>query len=1483
MKKRLIGSLLMGALLVSSVSTLTSCKDYDDDINGLKGEINALSSSVAEKEAAIKTLIANLETAYKQADTELEKAYKEADANLENAYKQADATLKKGYEDGDVATLAAAKTAIAEAKGALEKTINEKYNELKAKNDAQDIAIAKAQSDASSALSLIADLQAKKADKTEVEAVANDLKTAVTRIENLETKLSTLEPKVAKAVKDIEALETAVKAQDAAIKAVESLANTNKSDIAKLRSDLEAGLNKAASDLATAKSQLSTEIKNVETTLGNSIEATNTRIDNVRTELLNTTTVIDTKYNVITIMLSKALRSLVYMPTLYVDGIETIEYPYEVDTLLTRVNVNTWDRTENGEIKTIADVKDYRNPTTLVKGTDWFVYGPAWPVYYHQNPSVSSTKYSNIIGYYAYDVETMTRSTLLPGNENNVWGITSPEKYANGDMLFKNGAVLTAGLQIATPELIQNVKNNSSSSYYSYNSTTTHNPGQHSSKDVIVALQASSDVNGKDTVITSDYAMLYPEKIWIEGLVWKKGTETGDFPTYWYKDNTRIKNFWTSERGYSNYFEANPTTNFANRDEVGTYDAQKIHVWDTPEEALNNPADIELFLDDLDGVNIMQYIGVHFVHEAQTKAGVDRHPGTWAYNDDELKHFGLRWYLDVVDYSATNKTNPQNIIRTRDSRYVHFTGEQKDANNAQFINATTIIANDVQDIDGVNETFLDTKQVAATIAAAGREPLLRIRLYHMTKADMYSEYQDEALDINGNKYALDCGPKRPILDGYVRVRISKSELKEVAYPEFQKETFDLCNALTKETNWTLFDEKVLADGLGLEHDQFDALYSPELDRTGKLIQYSKPRNYSNLTAGDQGAQYYGFFNETAANRAIEIDGNKVVIKGDIGEITYRQNTQGTTNDGFVWTISPEELEAITHDVPVGTEFTIERYIHFTGHFEGNRGAKYDDVFVKLTRTIKRAEIPVAKLKNQNDDYYRFEKYVNPATGSAATYLSGFEAVAWNAPYPKDAESANTPAMMTVPFENNINNAFLNNNGVNAPAFDVPARTMNGWKYYFSPIEVEITALNGTTYVLTPKRGKDDNLFNKFICAYYKSDKHPFHITANGADKTDVAANRSTGALDNNIKANEVENNKIIAQCAIRYNTNTRSNPYVDGVFANDTLYAIAKTAYATQPEYEPIAILNTTTGAVTLLHESNNNKWLTANSQPLNGDNLQENIYTELALNAFGYDEDVYETGQNPIHKQLRAWIGIIAKYANCDIALQMSDVNKKNENTFATWMNGWERPINVFSGEREAIDAKNNGNYIYLVDILDMYDWRGYALDSSNKKTFTASQVANYRGGMFGAQTWLWAYYGIKKFDIDVTEANVQTTLHWGTEFKKLSEVSHNLEFYAGSGSSAKRKNAVVPVTFSLRTPVDYCYASKNEDLRRELGFYTADDATGFNSQKAKYGYIFYTNNGDNVQDFYLKVPIKVYYDWGWITATDLTIKVHGSIGNND
>ncbi|WP_257009414.1 hypothetical protein [Hoylesella timonensis] len=36
MRKKFLSTLLMGALVTASMSTFTSCKDYDDDINNLQ-------------------------------------------------------------------------------------------------------------------------------------------------------------------------------------------------------------------------------------------------------------------------------------------------------------------------------------------------------------------------------------------------------------------------------------------------------------------------------------------------------------------------------------------------------------------------------------------------------------------------------------------------------------------------------------------------------------------------------------------------------------------------------------------------------------------------------------------------------------------------------------------------------------------------------------------------------------------------------------------------------------------------------------------------------------------------------------------------------------------------------------------------------------------------------------------------------------------------------------------------------------------------------------------------------------------------------------------------------------------------------------------------------------------------------------------------------------------------------------------------------
>ena len=41
MNKKFLSAILFGALMVGSAGTFTSCKDYDDDIDGLQKQIDA--------------------------------------------------------------------------------------------------------------------------------------------------------------------------------------------------------------------------------------------------------------------------------------------------------------------------------------------------------------------------------------------------------------------------------------------------------------------------------------------------------------------------------------------------------------------------------------------------------------------------------------------------------------------------------------------------------------------------------------------------------------------------------------------------------------------------------------------------------------------------------------------------------------------------------------------------------------------------------------------------------------------------------------------------------------------------------------------------------------------------------------------------------------------------------------------------------------------------------------------------------------------------------------------------------------------------------------------------------------------------------------------------------------------------------------------------------------------------------------------------
>ena len=54
MKRKYFSALLMGALTVASVSTFTSCKDYDDDISNLQQQIDSNAKAIKELSDLIK-------------------------------------------------------------------------------------------------------------------------------------------------------------------------------------------------------------------------------------------------------------------------------------------------------------------------------------------------------------------------------------------------------------------------------------------------------------------------------------------------------------------------------------------------------------------------------------------------------------------------------------------------------------------------------------------------------------------------------------------------------------------------------------------------------------------------------------------------------------------------------------------------------------------------------------------------------------------------------------------------------------------------------------------------------------------------------------------------------------------------------------------------------------------------------------------------------------------------------------------------------------------------------------------------------------------------------------------------------------------------------------------------------------------------------------------------------------------------------------
>ena len=755
MRKKIISALLLGLFTVASTSTFVSCKDYDDDISDIQGQVTSQNSALE----ALKTKVATAETAI----TSLESAQRTLEGKVD-----ANATAATN-------AINAAKTELQTAIDAVKGTAAKNAAELAKVDGKISDAIEKAKAEIQVALNLKADLA--------------DLQAAQNELTNVSNKLNTLSDKYTQFIGEYTSLKAALDAQKAVLES--AIATGDAETLSKAKAEVAALETKLNGAMSTLKTNLETEINGVagkvttlETTVGELKAAhdgfatkeqyntlnnqlttiLNEKIPAVEQSVTNLEKKVGKNINVISAALAKALRSLVFQPDLYVDGIESFEYPFRVDTTLVSTTVPDYTRAQRpSETAThkISQVTDYKHGV----GSVTLVSPLVWPVEYHANPSNTDTKFSNIKGFAVREAEVISRAA------SNV-KFNAVEKYLDGSQLFQNkNGIITVGIQVADADKSKFVDARGNIIKGAVATGT----------DYIAALQSYSSLNGtvgKDTVITSDYAMLYPEKMWVEGLVWTK-------------DLASKKATLNDEKGV----DQKPAS--ADHDgRPGTFSGceKKCHVWDTPVEALNDDSEdaVQLYYDDKTGIQLDKYLGIHMVRETATKsAKTFKAPETVNFTSAKLGQYGLKYEFELVYYIIDSN-------KTSDSKFCNL-----DAKTGRII-AQNVMA--------------DEKPGEQSASSINREPLVRV-LVKDIKTDKV--VKDGYILVHITKEAPGVDP----------------ENAKVVDLHTYTHKFDLCNGVTFDaTTYSEFNQYVLTDGLdNLTKKEFDAQYKIDaISTTGEV-------------------------------------------------------------------------------------------------------------------------------------------------------------------------------------------------------------------------------------------------------------------------------------------------------------------------------------------------------------------------------------------------------------------------------------------------------------------------------------------------------------------------------------------------------------------------------------------------------------------------------------------------------------------------
>lgn len=355
----------------------------------------------------------------------------------------------KGYQSEATTAAQAAKDAAAKAQTTADKAEKDAA-EAKALAEAAKSAAAQAKADA--VAEIIKELEGY--------ATADDLDAVADRITAVEATLKTLT-----GGSDVTNLAQAVATLQNQVKALEKYTT--------LLEQLNA-LGNAAEQIKKATDAITTINGEINTIKSNYSDLTED-VSGLDKKLNTLSTLVGSINQNLVVIMGKQLRSLVFIPELYADGIESVEYEYNAfKPWLTATGSLTNVKNEEGVFCTVISKPEMWNFTR--QGAEK-AFNPVKTVDYHMNPS-SAIVTADQVSFISKDVQVISRASVAA-------------LAIQKDAFKTEKGIMTVGFTANGPKI----------------KTGDQKEGS------IFAANAKIQKNGQDTTITSDYAMLYASQV----------------------------------------------------------------------------------------------------------------------------------------------------------------------------------------------------------------------------------------------------------------------------------------------------------------------------------------------------------------------------------------------------------------------------------------------------------------------------------------------------------------------------------------------------------------------------------------------------------------------------------------------------------------------------------------------------------------------------------------------------------------------------------------------------------------------------------------------------------------------------------------------------------------------------------------------------------------------------------------------------------